>query len=115
MKTFSEVEFLDLLNKNLEFIRCSGVEYVYNCPLCEVLRGSPDTKGHLYFNIVTQIGYCHRHGSKVSIYDVVEDFSVRSNYKEILTLRDKLLLDDKYTELKSKSALKEFRDNIEPF
>lgn len=49
-------EFLDLR----VLVGKSRYEEVYKCPYCEELKGSPDTEGKFYYNVVKCIGHCFR-------------------------------------------------------
>lgn len=58
------MDVLAVLRSKIVSTAAGGEEWRFNCPECLRVRGRPDTKAHLYYNIRSGMFFCHRCGFK---------------------------------------------------
>lgn len=80
--------FKDLIESGADLIRLGAAindwESIYKCPFCEEIKGTPDKRGHLYWNLKKRKGKCFRcdtklvYGQRLSLEEICQDY-VRFN------------------------------------
>ena len=80
--------FKDLIDSGAELVRqgaeISGWQSIYKCPYCVDVVGTPDKRGHLYWNEKKRLGNCFRckttltYGMPLSLNEICQDY-VRFN------------------------------------
>lgn len=73
----------DLLDSGAQAVRKGSAftnwETIYKCPFCESIRGTPDKRGHLYWNERKRRGVCFRcgtsvvYGKKLTLEEICQD------------------------------------------
>lgn len=80
--------FKDLIESGADLVRMGAAindwESIYKCPFCEEIKGTPDKRGHLYWNLKKRKGKCFRcdtkvvYGQKLTLEEICQDY-VRFN------------------------------------